>query len=237
MTYVTEVLADNPAAYWRLNETSGTTLNDTTGNGHDGVYSGGFTLSQAGALQGEPSSSVLFDGTTGYATAGVLGVNITTGNWTIEAWVYPTAFGVGQRGIVGTNGTQGYCLTVANGAMIITCVNVADSTAATTPPSLNAWNYVAATFVDSSDLLSFYLNGQPDGSTTFTTTPAADGRTGTVGSRNTADSFWQGRIDEVAVYQTALSAGRIEAHFNAGGNPPTPPPQTALRIVRSGQTV
>ena len=38
--YAAEVLADSPVAYWRLSETSGSTVADETGNGHDGTVYG-----------------------------------------------------------------------------------------------------------------------------------------------------------------------------------------------------
>ena len=41
--------ADAPAAYWRLDETSGTSATDSTG-GRTGTYTGGYTLNQTGAL-------------------------------------------------------------------------------------------------------------------------------------------------------------------------------------------
>ena len=42
--YVGSVLTDRPAAYWRLDDTSGTTAADFSGNGLNGTYAGGVTL-------------------------------------------------------------------------------------------------------------------------------------------------------------------------------------------------
>jgi hypothetical protein len=44
MYFSTEVLADSPALYARLGDTFGTTAADSSGNGNDGTYTGGFTL-------------------------------------------------------------------------------------------------------------------------------------------------------------------------------------------------
>ena len=44
--YATEVLADSPAVYWRLDETSGTTATDASGNANHGTYGSGVTLDQ-----------------------------------------------------------------------------------------------------------------------------------------------------------------------------------------------
>lgn len=40
----TEIAALSPVGYWKLNETSGTTATDSSGNGRNGTYSGSYTL-------------------------------------------------------------------------------------------------------------------------------------------------------------------------------------------------
>src|SRR6266851_1974346 len=52
--YNTTVLADAPAAYWRVGEAAGTTMTDATANANNGTYAGGFTLGQTGAIVGDP---------------------------------------------------------------------------------------------------------------------------------------------------------------------------------------
>ena len=57
--YQDEVLADNPVAYYRFEETSGTTAFDTA-NSNDGSYVNGVLLNQPGApalADGRPPSS------------------------------------------------------------------------------------------------------------------------------------------------------------------------------------
>lgn len=38
MGYADEILADSPLVYWRLGESSGTAVTDSSGNGRDGFY-------------------------------------------------------------------------------------------------------------------------------------------------------------------------------------------------------
>src|SRR6266542_2762325 len=87
--YSTEVLADNPLAYWRHRESSGTTALDEAGNSagpFNGTYTAGFTLGAAGPLYGG-SPAVDFNGSTGYVDAGVPASLKLTGPMTAEAWV------------------------------------------------------------------------------------------------------------------------------------------------------
>src|SRR5690242_8831972 len=60
-SYAQTIVGDSPQAYWRLDETSGTTFNDFTGNGQTAVLNSSVTLGAPGALISNPTdTSVLF---------------------------------------------------------------------------------------------------------------------------------------------------------------------------------
>src|SRR6266542_849575 len=87
--YSTEVLADNPLAYWRLRETTGTTALDEAGNSSgpfNGIY-GGVSLNQPGPLYGG-SGTAGFDGTTAEVTTSNPAALNLARDITLEAWVY-----------------------------------------------------------------------------------------------------------------------------------------------------
>ena len=62
--YQTKILTDNPIAYWRLGEISGTTAVNigSLGSAVDGTYQGGVSLGVNGLLAGESDTAVYFDG-------------------------------------------------------------------------------------------------------------------------------------------------------------------------------
>src|SRR3982074_506474 len=66
-SYSATVLADLPAAYWRMAEMTGTTMSAATKNGNNGHYDGIVMLAQPGPLTGEGSTAVAFDGSTAAA--------------------------------------------------------------------------------------------------------------------------------------------------------------------------
>ena len=70
--YGSAVMQDQPLAYWRLGESSGTLAADFSGNTRDGNYNGGVTLGQPGAVSGDPDTASLFNGSSGYVTASAL---------------------------------------------------------------------------------------------------------------------------------------------------------------------
>ncbi len=81
--YYRTVMADNPVAYWRLNETSGTAFFDSAGI-LDGTLSGAMTLNQPGAVIGrEPDAAIIFEGGYGYAPYAAVLANPT---FSIECW-------------------------------------------------------------------------------------------------------------------------------------------------------
>jgi predicted alpha-1,2-mannosidase len=87
-SYGAAVMADNPLAYWPLNETNGSVAYDIVG-GNNGIYVGGVTLGQPGLTNtgfGSPSHAVLFDGTTGYVDIPEGPFNLTNA-FTTVAWI------------------------------------------------------------------------------------------------------------------------------------------------------
>lgn len=62
-SYMAVIVAANPRAYYRLNETSGMVARDSSGNGYDAKLSGSIAYSQAGALYGDTDTSMLFGAT------------------------------------------------------------------------------------------------------------------------------------------------------------------------------
>jgi hypothetical protein len=84
------VSALSPAIWHRLDETSGTTAADSSGNGRDGTYAGGVALNQAGALIANQGSAAGFNGMSSWVD-GVDGYDPISGGaadtFTIAAWI------------------------------------------------------------------------------------------------------------------------------------------------------
>ena len=101
--YATSVRSDNPLAYWRLGETSGTTAADDR-TAHPATYTGSPTLGGTGALIADSNKVPTLDGvddrvdspnTSGFFDPG-------TGNFSVEAWAKTTVNG---DEVIATKGT------------------------------------------------------------------------------------------------------------------------------------
>jgi len=88
-SYSTTVQADSPVSYWRMDETSGSTMVDAQ-NSDSGTYQGGFTLAQPPLIQPASGTSVSFNGSTGYATASTLTALQGDNTRSVELWFQTT---------------------------------------------------------------------------------------------------------------------------------------------------
>ena len=221
-SYQSTVLADSPIAYWRLGETSGTKTADSAGT-FSGSIIGGMTLGIAGALAGDTNTAMRFDGKSAYVSVPDNNALDVTGDFTVEAWAKPTALsGIGGA-IVHKGGATGYPvwqyrLSITSGNKWRGTVFVGNSNITVTDPSTpstTSWTYLVMTKAGST--LTLYVNGVAVATTTISGTVntstgiLAIGRTG-----GSSTDYFNGGIDEVAVYGTALTASRVQAHYNAG---------------------
>ena len=170
--YETAVKADNPIGYWRLNETSGTTAADLSGNRNNGTYSPAVTLGQPGLPLGVPGDkAVLFDGASATATGRVVVPNSATLNppkITMEAkvrWDGPND-GIQQRILEKESyaGTTQYGLSILPDGHVL--VELRMKVSGTTPTIVNAQSndpvtqgvetHVVATY--DGKVINIYLN-------------------------------------------------------------------------------
>jgi hypothetical protein len=157
------------------------------------------------------------------------------GSVTLEAWVYWTGTGSGEQFIM-TKGTQPqWDLEVYRGRLTgqVGPTWIQDSQSF----PQNSWQYVAMSYDGST--LRVYRNGSLVASQTVAAPIAS-----------TADLFighyfsgagWTGRIDEPAIYNSALSATTIQSHYSAAAgsttSSPPPAPTGVSATAGSGQVL
>ncbi|MCA1684194.1 MAG: fibronectin type III domain-containing protein, partial [Actinobacteria bacterium] len=208
-TYASSVLADAPAAYYRLGEGSGPTAADSSGKGRHGNYERA-TLGLPGALAGDPDTSVNDDGG-GRAARSAPALPAYNAARSVEAWVKPTDANnryVASWGSFGSD--QEFSVVVGGSTVGIVAYN--DDRYFPTPRPLNdgAWHHVVLTY--SGSVLTAYLDGQSLGTRTFGgPLDTIDGSGLHVGGRLNGEAFYGG-LDEVAVYPVSLTTAQVGAH-------------------------
>ncbi len=219
--YATSVLADNPVQYHKLNEASGTTAADSSGNNDPASYVGTKTLGVTGAVCGD-TTAVKLNGTNAYIdNANVLATINST--FAFEAWVKTSASGVVAAANAQT-GVDRQLYIGANGRAYLASANSSGSTVYVSSPATvadGAWHHLVATSTGSA--MTMYVDGVAVGTTSTNQGTGRRSRmsygyaslpSGLTSAPGT--DYLNGSLDEVAVYTGTLSASRVLAHYKAG---------------------
>jgi len=158
-----------------------------------------------------------------------------TGSFSLNAWIFPVADGIGH--IIAKWGDaaewayqRAYSFhTLSGGALRFSISDDANQCNASfhdfdTPEgviTLNAWNFVAAVYDQSSGTRQIYVNGvkvaeRTDSPITITNSVADLGIGAQVNSPTVLHFPFAGVIDEVALFNRALSQAEIQSIYNAG---------------------
>lgn len=223
-SYASAVLADNPSAYWRLNESSGTVMKDSAG-GNDGTYSSTVVRSVGGAPGTGDTAAKFAGGGSPVANAIVPftpTLNPTT-PYTIEFWAKPDRSGSTQGAVVGNQnrnaGRAGYAVyqgfNVPAWEAHIGFENSVLFIQGNTPTEAGRWDHVVVTW-DGVSVARIYVNGVDDtsaGSSTGGPTRPNLSVPLEIGSRFNGGVPFPGVIDEVAFYNHALTPEQIRDHW------------------------
>lgn len=223
MSYSSEVLADSPLLYWKLDETSGTTAADSSGNGRNGTHTAGPTVGQPSLLASGAGFSAAYGGDingSGYTTlADAAWMDVT--QFTAEAIIRPSIVS-GLRPIATrwTGGNTAFLFSVNAGKLHLQINGGGAGKTVTGATTLTVGTtYTAAATYDGSNL-RLWLNGAVDGTQAFAGSLSAVAVPFVVATaenvKTTVGEFrFGGQLDEVAYYGSALSSGRIAAHHAA----------------------
>jgi hypothetical protein len=229
---------DGLVGYWKFDEGTGTTAKDSSGNGNDGTLTNGPLWSSTVNATTTYSNlySLDFDGTNDYVE--VSGLNIDTRPITLSAWFKLDTDTVSGNIIDNNNGVaygQGFQTVVSSNELrAIYFQNVRDTGYIILK---DQWYNVTASWTDSKILT--YVNGTLIDDFSYTVSPHSSSNTGfrigadgSTAEGYTAVQFANGHIDEVRVYNKALTASEVSnlangryangtsltATFTLGGN-------------------
>lgn len=217
-SYADEVAADSPLAYWKLDEPSGTSAADSSGNGRNGTYAGGSYLNEPSLVTGS-TSSVAFDGADGRMTLAHASWMDLASAITVECWVNYHSTPDNLDALISRDYTSdqiSFLLDIDSGKFRWGHYNMGGGPAlsgTTTVAALTTYHVVG---VKDATHYRLYVNGVEEAS-------VADATAMPVNSGGLALAYLPGigrytlaKVDEVAIYGTALSAARIAAHYDAG---------------------
>jgi len=200
-------------AAYNFNEGIGTTVTDASGNGNNGTLNSGVTWSTLGKF----GNALSFNGTSGLVTIPDTASLRLTNAMTLEAWVFPTSHAGSWRDVI-YKGNDNYFLegqSSQNGAPAVG--GTFGQTFGTGPLVLNTWTHLAVTYDRAT--LRLYINGVQISSVARTASIATSTNPLQIGGDSIYGQYFQGTIDEVRVYNRALSQTEIQADMNVPVTP------------------
>ena len=209
--------------WWKLDETSGTNARDSSGNGNTGtLVNGPFWIT------GKINGSLSFDGVDDY-------VSVTLSSapgipYSISLWVKPQRLSTTEEiisfGPISVSNYPRFFWNLSNkilmqggpGAYVYSAKVFSSS-------DLNKWWHVV--FVIPSSVVStwnLYINGATSNGSSYDDSSNVSPPTNLrIGREYSGNYPFSGSIDEVRIYNRALSAAEVQALYNAGTGDTTPP--------------
>jgi len=224
--------SSEPIAWWRLNELGEATIAKDETDNHDGTYENEVILGQDGAPIGGGNKAAEFDGFDDYVDVGTL--DVTGSEVTFLLWFYANSFAIYDARLLskaaGTSTDSHYWMlgTWSNAGdmrlrfRLKTNGSTTTYIAASGDYGLGEWVFVAAVYDGSNMIL--YQNGIAVGSTS---------KSGSLSTSNSVSAWiggnpsgatdrpFDGLIDEVAIFDKALSGQEIQAIYSAALDPIT----------------
>jgi fibronectin type 3 domain-containing protein len=216
-------------AAYNFNEGSGSTVTDLSGNNLTGKIVGA-----TWTTGGKYGNALSFNGTSSYVDLGNPAALQLTGSITIEAWVKAAADPANDGQIVAkSDNTSGWQLKTSHDtgpqAFAVAVTNSSGARAqryTTTTRALNTWYHVAGIYNSAAGTLDIYVNGALNSGALRGSIPSSN-RNAAVNvniGRRTGGYYFNGVIDEVRIYNRALSPTEIQSDMKtslAGGVSPS----------------
>ena len=202
----------NLVAAYSFNEGSGTTVNDSTGNGNTGTL-----VNATWSTAGKYGNALSFNGSNARVTINdSTSLHLTTGV-TLEAWVNPGSAPTGWRDVIykpndnyfleagSSNGNvPGSGVSLTNGSEPLAYGGAQLTT--------NTWTHLAMSYDGTT--LKIYVNGALVNSTVQSGTIVTSTNSLQIGGDNLYGQYFTGLIDEVRIYNIALTQAQIQSDMN-----------------------
>ncbi len=204
--------------YWPLNDGTGSKAGDASGNGNTGTITG------ATWTAGKRGNSLDFNGTDQHVIVTASSVLNPSTALTVSAWIKPHAVDAEWGPVVESggnlnNGTGYYFGYYPGGTTFVFYVGDGAYDGVTTALPAGQWYYVVGTY-SSSGSLYLYVNGVQVSTNSHTVaTISYDSNPFTIAKLDyccATGHHFDGQIDDVRVYNRALSATEVTALYESG---------------------
>lgn len=221
-------------AAYSFNEGSGSSVADASGSGNTGAISGAIWITT-----GKFGSALSFNGTSNWVTINdAPSLDLTTAI-TLEAWVHPAVTLNGWRSLLIKEmapeaAYELYANTDVNkpGGYVFVGGQYGGAFGAF-QLSANTWTHLTTTYDGTT--IKLYVNSNLVGAATRAGAIATSSGPLRIGGSSMWGEYFQGQIDEIRVYNRALSASEIQTDMNTPVSTSPPSPLTyTLTLAKAG---
>ncbi len=205
--------------WYRMEETNGTVIVDSSGHNHTGTLSG--TTADLSSSAGVFGQALCFDGTDDFIHVSNDDMINPTGEVTITAWVRHDPWTMPWGWVAGKTGgstNKGWGLRIQNVAQwgwpVVFTRNL-DITCSTNLAT-GVWYFVAGS-IDRTNM-SLFLDGNCEGTMTWDPTNICNDFAFTIGNNAEGSGPFRGLIDDVRMYSPALSSNALRRFHDADGD-------------------
>jgi len=187
-----------------FDEGKGDIVKDLSGSGNDGIVGG-----KVDWMDGKFKGAFHFDGVTHIAVENAAPLDALTHPMSVGTWVSPDVLG-DWRNIVEMDGPAGWKMGFHDSHAIVWTTYFVLDFVSQTPVEVDEWTHVTATWDGAEAIV--YINGEPDapisggGVIDVQNEPSLD-----IGWRRSSEvSFYAGVMDDLFIFNKALSQGEIQ---------------------------
>jgi hypothetical protein len=212
--YEQTIMNDGPVAYWRLDD-AGPSIQDFTGNGNTGTIQGSLTTGVLGG-SGDGDTAISFPGTASNYISIPYQASLAPSLISLECLINFPSNPSSTRCIVDdafVTLAHGVQLQLTNTGTVATQLyGTGGGSIFSSALTANVWHQVIATYDGTQ--LRLYIDGILAAGPTTLTYSINAGSQLQIG-RHGSGTYYPGLIDEVAIYNYALTQTQVTAHFNA----------------------
>jgi hypothetical protein len=197
-------------------------LKDATPGSHNDSYAG--TTTYGVDRKGVGGKALALDGTTNFGTVSdfdyhVMRQGYESASWTMSVWAKASGANTSETLLVGRDGCHGGIYTWSGGYAFAIKTNACWTGAQAityTPAEMTDWHLLTGVYAGGA--MTFYVDGVSVGTATFTSTFDAYTTTLRLGGSGSSGWFYNGSMDDVRVYDRALSGPEVTALYNTSNS-------------------
>jgi hypothetical protein len=214
--------------WWKLNEGTGTSVYDSSGNGNTGTLAGSTLPTWNTTNLKLYNSDLSFNGTTAYVTLGSATYCFSAAPFSVAFWAYLNNYTQDYPQVISikSNTTDPWQIGFSNqtnylGVVYGSATTVQQKNGVTASTYLNTWTHIVWTYdgsnVTSAAHYALYVNGAISSTTAAGSFSAETQETVLAGVAEATDDSFAGQISDVRIYNRALSAADVQNLYNYTG--------------------